>query len=81
MVNKCYQKPKERLWKKACERYQNCSEEEKDKMEKKVWDKKMFARKKKRKKLWVYEKILFSPYKVTVSSFLKILGQSGLSEG
>ena len=49
MVNKCYQKPKERLWKKACERYQNCSEEEKDKMEKKVWDKKMFARKKKNK--------------------------------
>ena len=48
MVNKCYQKPKERLWKKACERYQNCSEEEKDKMEKKVWDKKMFARKKKK---------------------------------
>ena len=49
MVNKCYQKPKERLWEKACERYQNCSEEEKDKMEKKVWDKKMFARKKKKK--------------------------------
>ena len=48
MVKKCYQKPKERLWKKACERYQNCSEEEKDKMEKKVWDKKMFARKKKK---------------------------------
>ena len=80
MVNKCYQKPKERLWKKACERYQNCSEEEKDKMEKKVEIKKC-SRGKKKKKLWVYEKILFSPYKVTVSSFLKILGQSGLFEG
>ena len=35
MVNKYYQKHKERLWKEACERYQNLSEEEKDKRQKK----------------------------------------------
>ena len=58
MVSKCYQKPKERLWKKACERYQNCSEEEKDKMEKKVWDKKMFARKKKKKTVSIWKNII-----------------------
>ena len=58
MVNKCYQKPKERLWKKAGERYQNCSEEEKDKMEKKVWDKKMFARKKKKQTVSIWKNII-----------------------
>ena len=31
MVNKLYQKNKEKLQKEACERYQNLSEEEKDK--------------------------------------------------
>ena len=31
MKNKYYQKHKERLWKETPERYQNCSEEEKDK--------------------------------------------------
>ena len=38
MVNKYYQKHKERLRKKAHERYRNLSEEEKDKMHKKVQD-------------------------------------------
>ena len=37
MVNK-YQKHKERLLKEARERYQYLSEEEKDKRQKKVWD-------------------------------------------
>ena len=36
MVNKYYQKHKERLRKEARERYQNLSEEEKDKRQKKV---------------------------------------------
>ena len=36
MVNKCYQKHNERLWKEAHERYQNLSEEEKDKRRKKT---------------------------------------------
>ena len=31
MINKCYQKHKERLRREARERYQNLSEEEKDK--------------------------------------------------
>ena len=31
MITKCYQNNKERLRKEACERYQNLSEEEKDK--------------------------------------------------
>ena len=31
MINKCYQKHKERLQREARERYQNLSEEEKDK--------------------------------------------------
>ena len=31
MVNQCYQKNRENLQKKACERYQNLSEEEKEK--------------------------------------------------
>ena len=34
MVHKYYQKHKERLWKEARERYQNLSEEEKDKRQK-----------------------------------------------
>ena len=34
MVNKYYQKHKERLQKEACERYQNLSEEEKGKRQK-----------------------------------------------
>ena len=55
MVNKCHQKPKERLWKKTCERYQNCSEEEKDKMEEKFEIKKC-SRGKKSKKLCEYTK-------------------------
>ena len=57
MVNK-YQKHKERLWKEARERYQNLSEEEKDKR----WKKKACKNvpKEKKQKLWVYEKILFS---------------------
>ena len=38
MVNKYYQKHKEKLWKEARERYQNRSEEEKDKRRKKVGD-------------------------------------------
>ena len=36
MVNKYYQKQKERLLKEARERYQNLSEEEKDKRQKKT---------------------------------------------
>ena len=36
MVNKCYQKHKERLRKQARERFQNLSEVEKDKRRKKV---------------------------------------------
>ena len=35
MVNKYYQKNKEKLQKEACERYQNLSEEEKEKRQKK----------------------------------------------
>ena len=31
MITKCYQNNKERLRKEVCERYQNLSEEEKDK--------------------------------------------------
>ena len=31
MPNKCYSKNKEKLWKKACERYQNLSEKKKTK--------------------------------------------------
>ena len=38
MVNKCYQKQKERLQKEISERYQNLPEEEKDKRQKKVQD-------------------------------------------
>ena len=38
MVNKYDQKHKERLRKKAHERYQNRSEDEKKKRRKKVWD-------------------------------------------
>ena len=38
MVNKYYQKHKEKLLTKAHERYQNLSEEEKDKRRKKVRD-------------------------------------------
>ena len=45
MVNKYYQKHKERLQKEARKRYQNISEQEKDKR----W-----------KKIRVYEKLLFS---------------------
>ena len=36
MVNEYYQKHKERLRKEACEKYQNPSEEEKDKNRKKA---------------------------------------------
>ena len=35
MVNKFHQKRKEKLQKEACEKYQNLSEEEKDKRQKK----------------------------------------------
>ena len=38
MPNKCYPKNKEKLWKKACERYQNLSEKKKKKKAKKdLW--------------------------------------------
>ena len=36
MVNKYYQKHKERLRKEACERYQNLSEEESDQRQEKI---------------------------------------------
>ena len=38
LVNKYYQKSKERHWKAAREIYQNFSEEEKDKSWKQIWD-------------------------------------------
>ena len=39
IVNHCYQKQKERLWKEAHEKYQNLSEEEINKKLKKAWEK------------------------------------------
>ena len=38
MVNKYYQKHKERLRKEACERYQNLSEEESDQRQEEIWE-------------------------------------------
>ena len=38
MINKYYQTHKERLWKEACKKYQNLSEEEKDKSREKTWE-------------------------------------------
>ena len=39
IVNHCYQKQKERLWKEAHEKYQKLSEEEINKKLKKAWEK------------------------------------------
>ena len=60
MLNKYYQKHKEKLWKEGHERYQNLFEGEKDKRREKVRDIKIFSKKTKTKTTWVYEKILFS---------------------
>ena len=50
MVNKHYQKHKERLWKEAQERYENLSKEEKTKGEKKLEKDIKLSLKKKKKK-------------------------------
>ena len=51
MLNSCYQKDKERFPKEACEIYQNLSEEEKDKIEKRLQkDIKILLKKKKKKR-------------------------------
>ena len=50
MLKSCYQKDKERFPKEACEIYQNLSEEEKDKIEKRLQkDIKILLKKKKKK--------------------------------
>ena len=61
MVNKYYQKNKEKLWKEAREKYQNLSEEEKEKNRKKARDRSFWRRK--TKKGWIYENLLFSTKK------------------
>ena len=61
MTNRYCQKHKERLWKEAHQKYQNLSEKEKDKKQKKSPKKisKSFWRTK-AKSTWVYEKLLVS---------------------
>ena len=60
MTNKYYQKRKEILWKEGRERYQNLSEEEKDKRQKMVCDRYQSLPKRQTETPWVYEKLLFS---------------------
>ena len=71
MVNKYYQKHKERLWKETCERYQNLPEEEKDKRWKKFRDKFKNLPEEKKQKLCEYMKTMwvFSTWKATIQSF------------
>ena len=60
-INQYYQKYKEKLLTKAHERYQNLSEEEKDKRRKKIRDRCTYLSKEKRLKLPEYTKqILFT---------------------
>ena len=56
VVNNYYQKHKEKLWKEARERYQNRSEEEKDKRRKKVGDRYHSSWRTKVETTWVYTK-------------------------
>ena len=65
MVNKYYQKYKERLWNQAHERYQNLSEGKKRQKTKKGPRQisKSFWRTK-AETTWIYEKILFSAYAI-----------------
>ena len=58
MVNKYYQKHKERLWKEACERYQNLSEEEKDKRQKKKRHVKTSPKKKNKNYVSIWKNII-----------------------
>ena len=60
MVNKYYQKHKRKLLKEACERYQNLSEEEKDRRHKKVQDryKKLLEEQKQKLLEYMKKKIL-----------------------
>ena len=53
MTNKYYQKRKEILRKEGRERYQNLSEEEKDKRQKMVWDRYQSLPKGQTKTSWV----------------------------
>ena len=63
IVNKYYQKNKEKLWKEACQRYQNLSGEEKDKKRKKVWDRYQNLLKEQKQKLLVYMKKYYLAHK------------------
>ena len=61
MTTKCYQKHEERLLKEAHERYQNLSEEGKEKRSKKVQERyQNLSEKTKGEATGVYEKLLFS---------------------
>ena len=60
MVNKYYQENKEKPRKEACERYQNISEKEKEKMSQYHRDQNKYFWRRKTEKGWIYEKLLFS---------------------
>ena len=60
MVNKHYQKHKERLWKEARERYQSLSEEGKDNKKKLKKEVKMFLKTKKKKGINIIRNIKIS---------------------
>ena len=60
MVNKYYKKNKEKLRKQAREKYQNLSEEEKVKNVNIIVIQLRIFLKKRNKKSWLYEKLLFS---------------------
>ena len=67
MTTNYYQKYKERIPKEARERYENLSEEEKDKRQKEGWRQISNSYwKTKAETTSVYEKILFSTEKVTI---------------
>ena len=69
LVNKYYQKHKERLWKETRERHQNLSEEKKDKKQKKKESKIAKSPWRKKQKLCEYMKKYYLPQKkVTVRS-------------